>query len=398
MLSPSSTRVVDERSCALLAGGLRNGRTLHPFAAPSQNLVLFPRILIGHESQCRTTVQGPDQHARGALKNTHHRDPLFLSPRAQPFVGLYTKRATERASVAHAQNPVGRTMSSAATAPAADAAMPNKLGLTLDEDTSGLPTGQNNTPCETPKGYRAIALDITPTTWKADMSKCNVCGEPMIAVMYRRCCCCASIVCGDQKMHHSVASAVSFPSPFSRPHRAFLCVWQCTMGPSLVTLLFFHPVRFLVVALLKHSPCIRWKKRSVAMLLLDGAGAPRSFFDEKSKRLFFSPPKIMFGHISAVVNDPRRWISPSLVVTRAEDSFTWLNHRHKCRNCQEAVCNGCSKSRKVCYHTGNILSCHMVEGYSSAFHLYFFCCAFLRHDEEKYVLKSTRDIQGWCRW
>lgn len=74
-------------------------------------------------------------------------------------------------------------MSSAASAPAA--AMPNKLGLTLDEDTAGVPpTGQNRTPCETPKGYRAIPLDITPTTWKADLSKCNVCGEHVENVLY----------------------------------------------------------------------------------------------------------------------------------------------------------------------------------------------------------------------
>lgn len=56
----------------------------------------------------------------------------------------------------------------------------NKLELTLDEqDVSEV----ERTPCTTPRGYRAIPLDITPTTWKADLSKCNVCGEA--------CACCA---------------------------------------------------------------------------------------------------------------------------------------------------------------------------------------------------------------
>lgn len=31
----------------------------------------------------------------------------------------------------------------------------------------------------------------------------------------------------------------------------------------------------------------------------------------------------------------------------AEARFTWLNHRHKCRKCMEAVCHTCSKDRKV---------------------------------------------------
>lgn len=50
------------------------------------------------------------------------------------------------------------------------------------EELGGVTAAQNKTTCATPtpKGYRAIALEITPTTWKADLSKCNVCGESRV--------------------------------------------------------------------------------------------------------------------------------------------------------------------------------------------------------------------------
>lgn len=54
----------------------------------------------------------------------------------------------------------------------------------------------------------------------------------------------------------------------------------------------------------------------------------------------------------------------------AEARFTWLNHRHKCRKCMEAVCNSCSKGRKVSYSSS-------IGGYwcLALFLLFTECCA-----------------------
>ncbi|CAM9647372.1 unnamed protein product, partial [Scytosiphon promiscuus] len=109
-----------------------------------------------------------------------------------------------------------RIMSSAATssaAPAATAAAaPNKLGLTLDEDSSGVPTGRNKTPCATPKGYRAIALDITPTSWKADLSKCSVCDDKFTWLNHRhKCRNCQQAVCNSCSKSRKVLRAHTAP-------------------------------------------------------------------------------------------------------------------------------------------------------------------------------------------
>ena len=52
----------------------------------------------------------------------------------------------------------------------------DKLGLRIDAQQDA-PTAKGATPCATPKGYRAIELEINPSTWKPDLSKCKVCGE-----------------------------------------------------------------------------------------------------------------------------------------------------------------------------------------------------------------------------
>jgi len=60
----------------------------------------------------------------------------------------------------------------------AEAAVPtNKLGLRIEDEQDAPPA--KRTPCvtPTPKGYRAIELEINPSTWKPDLSKCKVCGE-----------------------------------------------------------------------------------------------------------------------------------------------------------------------------------------------------------------------------
>lgn len=45
------------------------------------------------------------------------------------------------------------------------------------EELGGATARQSKKTCPTPKGYRALGLQITPTSWKVDLSKCNLCGE-----------------------------------------------------------------------------------------------------------------------------------------------------------------------------------------------------------------------------
>lgn len=55
----------------------------------------------------------------------------------------------------------------------------NKLQLTLDDehDQAKQQQQQQTKPCATPRGFREISLQITPSTWKTDLTKCNVCGK-----------------------------------------------------------------------------------------------------------------------------------------------------------------------------------------------------------------------------
>lgn len=58
--------------------------------------------------------------------------------------------------------------------------MPPTLEMT-PEELGGTTARQNKRtacPTPTPKGYRALGLEINPTSWKEkDLSKCSVCGE-----------------------------------------------------------------------------------------------------------------------------------------------------------------------------------------------------------------------------
>ncbi|CBJ33860.1 conserved unknown protein [Ectocarpus siliculosus] len=62
----------------------------------------------------------------------------------------------------------------------------NKLRLTLDEEDQA--KQQQTKPCATPRGFREIPLQITPSTWKTDLTKCNVCGDRFTWLNHRHKC------------------------------------------------------------------------------------------------------------------------------------------------------------------------------------------------------------------
>lgn len=69
------------------------------------------------------------------------------------------------------------------------------------------------------------------------------------------------------------------------------------------------------------------------------------FYDARpcSRRFFFPVP---FSSPSFLPSFPSSTFVARLGAREAV-KFTLFNHRHKCRKCQEPVCNSCSRARKV---------------------------------------------------
>eukprot|EP00752_Nemacystus_decipiens_P002342 g2214.t1 len=86
----------------------------------------------------------------------------------------------------------------------------SSLELTLDEHD--VDAEQRTPPCATPKGYRAIPVDITLTTWKADLTKCSVCDVRFTWLNHRhKCRKCMEAVCNSCSKARKVLRAYTAP-------------------------------------------------------------------------------------------------------------------------------------------------------------------------------------------
>eukprot|EP00903_Cladosiphon_okamuranus_P006454 g6314.t1 len=93
----------------------------------------------------------------------------------------------------------------------AAAAHTNLFELSLDDeqDVAGV---EATSPCATPRGYRAIPVDLKPTTWQADLSKCSVCEARFTWLNHRhKCRKCMEAVCNSCSKERKVLRAFTAP-------------------------------------------------------------------------------------------------------------------------------------------------------------------------------------------
>lgn len=116
-------------------------------------------------------------HTQHTYAHTPHHNPVSAASLRQIFRGAQFNLRRDVPSSVHLQQ-ARSIMSSLSDMPTLEMT-PEELG--------GMTAKQNKKtacPTPTPKGYRALGLEITPTSWKKDLSKCNVCGESRSSLVW----------------------------------------------------------------------------------------------------------------------------------------------------------------------------------------------------------------------